>query len=163
MLTGDQINRVWDSLLAAETRALYFSDLATRYARQKQWITGLSFFLSSGAAATIIAKAPAWLPVILSVITAALTAYSIAAGLDRKTSTMVRLASSWREIAAAYDRLWNHAYDVGASDDLYKILESENAPSDLAATDGPPIDEKRLDTWQQRVFRLHGLLKENAA
>lgn len=163
MLTEDQINRVWQGMLAAETRAMYFSDLATQYARRKQLITGLSFFLSSGAAATIIARAPGWVPVVLSVVTAALTAYSIAAGLDRKTSTMVKLASSWREIASAYDRLWNHAYDPGASADLYKIMQSENAPSDLAATDGLPIDEKRLDTWQQRVFRLHGLLKENAA
>jgi hypothetical protein len=57
-------------MLAAETRALYFSDLATGYASQKQWITGLSFFLSSGAAATIIGRAPAWLPVVLSVVTA---------------------------------------------------------------------------------------------
>ena len=163
MLTDDQINRVWQGMLAAETRALYFSDLATQYTRRKQLITGLSFFLSSGAAATIIARTPGWVPVVLSVVTAALTAYSIAAGLDRKTSTMVKLASSWREITAAYDRLWNHAYDASASADLYKIMQSENAPSDLAATDGPPIDEKRLDTWQQRVFRLHGLLKENAA
>jgi hypothetical protein len=162
MLSQDQINHVWDSLLAAETRALYFSDLASTYARQKQWITGLSFFLSSGAAATLIGKLPAVVPIVLSLVTAALTAYSIATGLDRKTSTMAKLASTWREIAAAYDRLWNHTYDIDAEKQLDEIIESERMPSDLAATDAP-IDEKRLTRWQSRVFRLHRLPEENAA
>jgi len=48
MLSEAQIKRVWDNMLAAETRALYFGDLASRYTRQKQWIAGISFFLSSG-------------------------------------------------------------------------------------------------------------------
>lgn len=56
MLTENQIRRVWESMLAAETRALYFGDLTSRYTRRKHWITGLSFFLSCGAAATVIAK-----------------------------------------------------------------------------------------------------------
>ena len=66
-------------------------------------------------------------------------------------------------IAAAYDRLWNHAYDSGASEELYKIIESEHMPSDLAATDAPPTDETRLARWQERVFRLHGLATPDAA
>jgi hypothetical protein len=57
MLSEFQINRVWENMLAAETRSLYFGDLASRYTRKKQWITGLSFFLSFGAAASFIGKA----------------------------------------------------------------------------------------------------------
>jgi hypothetical protein len=161
VLTEDRINRIWSDLLAAETRALYFSDLTTTYARRKQWITGLSFFFSSAAAATIIGKAPAWVPTLLAVVTAAMTAYSIATALDRKTSTMAKLSSAWREIASAYDRVWNHAYDADAEDQLDQIIALEKAPSELAATDAPH-DEKRLDRWQQRVFLLHGLPTENA-
>ena len=48
MLNDHQITSVWEHLLAAETRALYFGDLTSRYTAQKQWITGVSFFLSSG-------------------------------------------------------------------------------------------------------------------
>jgi len=50
MLNEFQRTQVWEDLLAAETRALYFGDLASRYTHQKQWITGLSFFFASGAA-----------------------------------------------------------------------------------------------------------------
>ena len=39
MLTDDQINRVWQNMLAAEARSLYFGDLGSRYTRRKQWIT----------------------------------------------------------------------------------------------------------------------------
>ena len=78
MLSEAQIKRVWGNMLAAETRALYFGDLASRYTHQKQWITGISFFLSSGAAASIISKAPAWIPLVLALIVAASTACAMA-------------------------------------------------------------------------------------
>jgi hypothetical protein len=65
MLNESQVNQVWENMLAAEVRALYFADLASRYTRQKQIITGLSFFLSSWAAATIIAQSSTWVPVVL--------------------------------------------------------------------------------------------------
>jgi hypothetical protein len=86
--------RAWEGLLSAETRSLYFADLASRYTREKQWITGVSFFFSSGAAATIIAKAPAWVPVLLALTVAAATAYSIGVNLDRRISTMAKLHSA---------------------------------------------------------------------
>src|SRR5579871_3789470 len=105
MLTEHQINAVWRNKLAAETRCLYFGDLSTKYARQKQWITGLSFFLSSGAAATLVAKSPVAVPIALSVTTAIMTAYSIAVSLDQKVERLAKLSSSWREIAVAYDHL----------------------------------------------------------
>jgi hypothetical protein len=161
LISEERIYQIWSNWLAAETRAHYFADLATGYARRKQIITGLSFFLSSGAAVTIIGKAPAWVPACLAIATAAMTAYSIATGLDRRTSTMAKLSSTWREIAAAYERLWNHTYDVDAEDQLDQILKLEKAPSELANTEAP-YDEKRLDHWQQRVFYLHGLTSQNA-
>ena len=157
MLTDEQIRRVWSNLLAAETRAMYISDLASEYARYKQWITGLTFFLSSGAAATIIGKGPTWIPVVLALATAAMSAYAIATGLDRKISTLATLSSSWREIGAAYDRLWNHVHDPDAEAEFQRIVDLERSPSEIATTETPKIDEKRLEHWQERVFRLHGL------
>src|ERR1700681_682290 len=107
MLNEFQRTRVWEDLLAAETRALYFGDLAYRYTHQKQWITGLSFFFASGAAATLIGKAPAFVPIVLSLAVAAMTAYSIAVGLDRKITTMAKLHSAWNRISQEYRRLWS--------------------------------------------------------
>lgn len=58
MLSEFEISRVWENMLAAETRSFYFADLASRYTRTKQWITGGSFFFASGAAATVVGKEP---------------------------------------------------------------------------------------------------------
>jgi hypothetical protein len=155
-LTQDQISRVWENMLAAETRSLYFGDLTTRFTRQKQWITGLSFFLSSGAAATLISKAPDSVPLVLAVATAVITAYAMAVNLDGRIATMAKLHSSWNQIATDYDRLWNHAYDEDAESQLEAIFGRERDSSELAAADAPN-KPKLLAQWQQRVFALHQL------
>jgi hypothetical protein len=156
MLNEFQINKVWENMLNAETRALYFGDLATRYTRRKQWITGLSFFLSSGAAATIIGKSPGAIPVTLSLLVAGLTAYSMALNLDGKIIAMARFHSAWSRIASEYDRLWNHAYDPDAELRFERIIEQEREPSELATTEAPN-DQRLLGKWQHRVFDMYHL------
>ena len=74
---------------------------------------------------------------------------------------MADLSASWREIATAYERLWNHTYDADAEDQFDRIMKLEEAPSKLATTDAP-YDEERLDRWEQRVFLKHGLTSQNA-
>src|SRR5450432_2687578 len=108
MLTDHQIEDVWEGQISSEVRSLYFGDLAGLYSRQKQWITGLSFFLSSGAAATVVARLPAAVPVVLSTAVAVITAYSMAVNLDSKIRTMAKLHYSWNQLAKDYKRLWNH-------------------------------------------------------
>jgi uncharacterized protein (DUF2062 family) len=83
MLTEDQAKRVWEKMLGAEARSLYFGDLARTYTRRKQIIAATSFFLSSGAAAALIAKFPSYIPLGLAVIVALMSAYSLAMNLDR--------------------------------------------------------------------------------
>ncbi len=161
MLNESQIKQVWENMLAAETRSFYFGDLASRYTVRKQWITGASFFLSSGAAATIIAKAPTWIPAILALIAAAASAYSIATNLDGKIGTMSKLHSTWGRIMVEYERLWNHTYTENAEDELDRIIQLEEEPSELATTEGPN-DEKLLGKWQERVFALRGLTDRHA-
>jgi hypothetical protein len=156
MLNEFQVGRVWEGMLTAEARSLYFGDLASRYTRQRQWITGLSFFFSSGAAATIIAKSPLWVPVVLAVLSAGATAYAMAVNLDRRIATMAKLHSAWSQIATTYDHLWNHASDVDAEGQLEKIMESEKEPSELATMEAPN-DQKLLGKWQGRVFSLYHL------
>ena len=160
MLNEGQIKQTWQGLLGAETRSLYFGDLASRYTRQKQWITGLSFFLSSGAAASIISKAPDWIPLTLALIVAATTAYAMAVNLDGKIATMAKLHSSWKRIAAEYDRVWNHAYDEGVEEQLDRTIVSEREPSELA-TISAPNNQKLLGEWEDRVFAMYHLSGEN--
>lgn len=156
MLNDHQVRRVWEGLLSAETRALYFGDLATRDTRRKQWITGLSFFLSSGAAATIIAAAHPAVPATLASGVAVLTAYAVAVNLDGRVRTMADLHASWSQIAALYDRLWSHVHDDDAEAQLDRIIERERKPSELAAT-GAPYDEDLLLKWEQKVFEMYGV------
>jgi len=160
MLNEYQVNRMWESMLAAEARSLYFADLAANYTHQKQWITGLSFFLSSGAAATVISKAPSWVPIVLALTAAGINAYSIAVNLDRKIGTMVKLYSAWNHIATEYERLWNHAYDEDAESRLAAIIQQEREPSGLAATDAPN-NQKLLGKWQDYVLRMYHLTEQH--
>lgn len=161
MLNQSQIKQVWENMLAAEARSFYFGDLASRYTVRKQWITGMSFFLSSGAAATIITRSPVWVPIMFSVVAAAASAYSIATNLDGKISTMSKLHSAWGRITVEYERLWNHTYTADAEDQLDRIIQLEEEPSELATT-GAPNDEKLLGKWQDRVFALRGLTDRHA-
>jgi hypothetical protein len=153
MLTDAQIEDVWSRKLDAETRALYFGDLANRYSQRKQAITFLTFFLSSGAAATLVGKAPAWIPLVLSVIVALLTAYSVAVGLERLVRTVAKLHYSWNRIATEYDRLWNHTYETDA-ESVYDDLLRESDLSELATTDAPN-DQQLLGKWQDRVIQQY--------
>ena len=159
MLNEFQVNRVWENMLAAEARSLYFADLASRYTRRNQWITGMSFFLASGAAASLIGKLPQWVPLVLSGGVALASAYSMAVGLDKKIGTMAKLHSAWSQIAVDYDRLWNHTADTDAEAQLDQIIRREKDPSELATTDAPN-DQKLLGQWQDRVFSMYKLTEQ---
>jgi hypothetical protein len=156
MLTQEQIEDVWKWQIYAETRSLYFADLTNFYTLQKQWITGASFFLSTGAAATLIAKSPDLVPIALSVLVAVTTAYSIAVNLDSKIRTMAKLQSAWSRIADDYKRLWNHTYADDAESELEDLQRREAEFSELASTDAPN-DPKRMERWEDHVFKLKGL------
>jgi len=150
MLTEDQTNRLWNDILAAEVRSFYFADLGTRYTRQKQIITGVAFFFSSGAAASWVAHAPAWIPVAMSVSIAVLTAYSIAVGLDKKASTMAKLHYTWSEIENDRRQLWNHWYEDDAEARLREIEARDLEASQNAITDAP-YNKGLIQKWQTFV------------
>jgi hypothetical protein len=156
MLTEDQINYVWEGQVSAEVRSLYFGDLAAVYSLRKQWITGLSFFLSSGAAATVVGKLPPAIPVALSLVVAVITAYSIAIGLDSKIRTMAKLHFAWSQIGNDYKRLWNHTYSEDAESELDDLQRRELEFSELATTDAPN-DPVRMLRWTDQVFKLRRL------
>lgn len=154
MLTDAQTDDLWSRKLDAETRSLYFGDLANRYSVQKQWITGVSFFLASGAAASLIGNAPGWVPLTQSLIVALLNAYTLAVGLERRVRTMAKLHSSWLQIATGYSRLWNHSYDADAESVYDDLIRREGDLSELATTEAPN-DQKLLGKWQDRVFQQY--------
>ena len=157
MLTEQQKLDVWDRQIQAEIRSYYFADLTQTYTRQKQFITFVGFFLSSGAAATLIGKAPTWVPVILALVVALLTAYSVAVGLDGKTLTFSKLHREWSLLAMGYERLRTETDAEDSPERLSVLLTRDLEASQLGATDAPN-DEKRIDRWTDQVFQSHRLV-----
>lgn len=157
MFSETQIDNLWERQIGAEVRSLYFGELASRYARKKQVITGLVFFLSSGAAGSLIGKMPAWVPTSLSIAVAILTAYTIAINLDVTIRSMARFHHNWSELAQSYENLWNNLYAVDAETKFEILVRRERDLSELATTDAPN-DPTRLSYWQDQVFKQHHLV-----
>src|ERR1700674_1212121 len=103
MLTESEANRVWERMVESEVRSLYFADMASRYTARKQVIIGSSFFLSSGAFASLVGRLPVWLPIVCSLLVAVLTAYSIAVGLERRIAILTKLHCRWNSLFADYE------------------------------------------------------------
>lgn len=156
MLNDHQIAQLWEHLLAAETRALYFGDLARVYTRRKQWITGISIFGSTAAFATASATLPAWMSASCALVAAVIMVYGVAVNLDGAILTMAKLHAAWHAIALQYEQLWSHTWADDADAQFARILAREREPSELAVA-GSPYDEQRLAQWQDRVFALRHL------
>jgi len=150
MLTRNEADRVWERMVEAEVRSFYFADLASRYTTRKQIITGVTFFLASGAAATLVGKLPAWLPLVLSIIVAMVTAYSIAIGLDSRIKALTALHYQWNQLSADYERLWNHWQEDDAATVLEELLRRAREASETGTE--MPYDSKLVEKWQKMVY-----------
>lgn len=150
VLSEAESRRVWERMAEAEVRSLYFANLASRYSKQKQIITGISFFLSSGAAATLIGKLPSAVPLALSSVVAIVTAYSMAVGLDRRIAELSNLHSEWNQLTAEYEHLWNHWQDDDASAVLDELVRKAREASESATE--MPYDEDLIKKWSTIVY-----------
>jgi len=137
-------------MVEAEVRSAYFGDLSSSTTKLKQIITGVTFFLSSGAAATLIGKLPAAVPVVLSILAAVATAYSIAVGLDGRIKTLTKLHAEWNHLSADYERLWTHWSDEDAEETFDSLIRRASDASEIALE--MPNDPKRLDKWRTTVY-----------
>ncbi len=151
MIPESQTGMIWKKMKEAEVRALYFGDLATRYTKRKQIITGASFFFSSGAAATLAAEGPHWIPLILATLTALITSYSIAVGLDKKAIALSKLHAQWNRLASDYEHLWHHWYAEDSEKILEDLLLRAGQVSETATLEAP-YRQKLLDKWADQVY-----------
>lgn len=155
-MTEAQINRVWEKMIEAEVRSLYFGHLASMFSKRKQVISGVSFFLSSGAAVMLLAKMDYLGPLVSSLVAAGLTAYTIAFDLDRKAAMMAKLHYTWNKLAADYDRLWNHWYEDNAEIEFDEIARLGREASELATTEAP-YNKQLITKWQDHVHAQYGI------
>jgi hypothetical protein len=149
-LTLHQTNHVWEEKVQAEVRSLYFAELASSFTWRKQLISGATFFFSSGAAATVIAKLPLWVPTVLAVCSAIAAAYSMAIELDKRITTLAELHCQWNQLSMDYDSLWNRWYEDNAEEILQLLSRRANEASGLGVK--MPFNEKIVDKWMERVY-----------
>lgn len=149
-LTEHQAARIWEERAEAEVRSLYFADLAASDVRLKQIINGVSFFLSSGAAATVVAKLPSAIPVGLALVAALAMAYSIAVNLDKRAAALVKLHCQWNHLSMDYEGLWNHWYEDGAEETLRGLQKRASEASELGIE--MPYKENLIEKWSSRVY-----------
>jgi hypothetical protein len=154
-LNEAQTDRVWQLMVESAVRSCYFGDLAIRFTRQKQIITGLSFLLSCTAAEMIAARLY-WEPLIAASMAAVLTAYSMVVGLDRRAAAMARLHHQWATLWSDYERLW---YVRSVQDAGSRLAEIQRREGDVSRKSAEaPYDQSLLDKWQDRV-KLPQLVK----
>lgn len=134
----------------AEARALYFGALSSRYNMERRWINGIQLFLASGAAVTIAASAPSWIPVIMSAITAGLTAYSIATELNRKVGIAIKLHCEWNRIASDYRNLWDH-WTADDADQIYQRIRDRDLDASELGLE-LKYDEDLSNKWSDRAY-----------
>jgi hypothetical protein len=103
-LSEAQIQRVWEGMLGAETRANYFADLVYRLNRGQKTLTWSTLFLSSGALVSILAELPdryKWVRVALVGLSTALSLYSTVRQNQKNAVDAAKLHSRWLRIANA--------------------------------------------------------------
>src|SRR6266481_3185529 len=149
LLTENETSLAWRNGLEAEIRSLYFGEQAVRYTKRKQFITGLSFFLSSGTVGTLLASSPKWIPTTLALMVTAMSAYSMAVGLDRRVNTISKLHSEWNHLQSEYENLWNHWYEDEAQKTLSGLLKRGRDASQIATE--LPYDPKAIKKWEEFV------------
>ena len=156
-LFEEELRDIWERQIQAETRALYFADLTATYAKYKQALTFLTFFLSSGAAATLIGKLPSWVPLVLSLLGAVISAYSVAVGLDRRIATLSKLHGDWTILANGYAQLRARP-EIEEAESVLSDLRRRDLEASALATTEAPNQPKRMDRWTDHVFRAHGIM-----
>lgn len=151
VLTPDQTLAVWNKMHEAKVRSYYFADLASRYSKRKQRITGLSFVFSSSAVATVFTELGPWTPAALGFLVALLTGYSVAVNLDQRVSLFARLHMSWEHLSNEYERLRQHSDEAEAARTYEQLLRRAEELSGEASMEAP-YKPKLMERWEEFVY-----------
>lgn len=157
-MTSDEEKRTWEHLIGAETRANYFSDLASVYRKQGTVIGWLNLVLSSGTVMSLVASMPSsfeWCRPTLAFMVAAIGAFNIVSPRYKKEVDATKLHTSWSKLADSYDRIWSERDHADAVDRLGKCLEAEREVS--ASGVGFPSNVRKMLKWQHHVQRQRGV------
>jgi hypothetical protein len=158
MLNEAQQRRVWEGMLSAEIRANYFAELSGQYRRRQRGAMWIVLFLSSGAAVSLLygglpVEIAQWLRPAFSLLTVAVSLYSVVAENQKFSVDGADLHSRWNKLASAYEDLWENVYADDAAERL-KQLGEEGAVLSKTGT-AFPYRKKDMLKWQQHVEQHH--------
>lgn len=143
----------------AEVRANYFAELSSKCYQNQRLLTGMTFFVSSGAVATfafkVVAESAPWLLPCLSLAAAALSAYNYATQTQKTAIEAADLHSKWSKLASEFERLWDDMYSVDALERLVSLEEKAGEYSKSAMA--LPHFPKRMAFWENHVQQQLGI------
>jgi hypothetical protein len=155
MLSELQQRDVWERWLAAEMRANYFGDMATRYSHRQSMLTWLTLLSSSGAAFAIVTDwLPAhlsWIKPALAFLTAGLSLLSLVFQNQKRSFDCSELHFKWNRLASEYEALWNDMYAEDALPRLSKLTEKG---AELSKTSTAiPYHRRVMVKWEDHVLQ----------
>jgi len=145
---------VWEGWFSSEVCMMYFAELSGSYRRWQTMATWGTLVASSGALATVLAKAPDQLAAAFAVIVTGLSCYLVLARNDHKAIDAADLSFRWGRLAAEYRALWMDQYDEAARSRL-DDLEVRRAEISRAGTAYP--------NNQRRIRHLYDQVKTSLA
>lgn len=149
--------RLWEHWLAAEMRANYFAELAYFYRRRQQVATWSALVLSAGASVALLKGMPddwQWVAPTLTLLTAAVSIYSVTAQNQKQATDAAELHLGWRSVAADYQRLWESGMYSPDAKERLDAIEARSAVLSKAGTSFP-ANRRRLVKWQKYVEQQH--------
>jgi hypothetical protein len=137
MLTPAERQRVWHNLYTSEVRNHYYARLSGRYQRQGTALTWFNLVLSGGAAGTFvsstIAKPYPFVPPMLAIVSAGISAYSLLAKKERKGIDASKLSQKYSQLAHKFDIVFGRMKTTTSSE-LEKLEEERTAMGEAAHT-----------------------------
>lgn len=155
MLTDFQREKLWEFLIATETRADYFAALSQRYQNRDRWLIFGGLMFSSSAAAAFLAGLPerlAWVKAALALIATILNALSLVARNERSAIECSDLHFRLNTLAFDAEQLWNNTYADDAAS-CWEGLRRRGAEISKTSTSMP--DDARLMAKMQDNVLMH--------
>ncbi len=108
----------------------YYGHVAAKLDRREKRLSGLIFFLSSGAAVSFLANVDVWLPAVLALLVAGLSAWSWNSKYSQRSFYSSGLRKKFADLTAETKLLWGHLTQLEDDD-----IESQWQALDRRATE----------------------------
>jgi hypothetical protein len=153
--------RVWQSLIAAEVRSVYYGRIASRLHSQERWaVFGVTFFSTT----TFVAIVSKWqiphLAEAVSLLSAAIGGYVALVQKNKTAALASSLCRTWGEVQDEYDLLWQQLGQIedGPASERWRAIEKQHYNADESAPTLGVLNAKLLHACELQVMRLRGII-----